>query len=388
MRLQVLPTILLLLLNAGCQGQPGKPLPAADRPELYLPLLSGKSVAVVANQTSMAGSVQLVDFLLSRNIRVIKIFTPEHGFRGTADAGERISNGKDPVSGLPLISLYGSHFKPAPGDLSDLDILIYDIQDVGVRFYTYISTLHYVMEACAENNISLIVLDRPDPNGYYCDGNIPDTAFRSFVCMHPVPVVYGMTTGEYAKMINGEKWLKKGLQCKLTVIKCNNYTHKSHYELPVRPSPNLQDQVSVYLYPSLCLFEGTNISVGRGTPFPFSVFGSPLLPDRGFSFTPGPTAGSKNPPFSGQECYGTDLRDAVRKKLVPADHIILQLLLDAYKSYPAKDKFFTSYFDVLAGGPHLREQIEAGMSEKQIRNSWKDGLKRFSEIRKKYLIYD
>ena len=379
--------LILSLLTSACYGIKKAPVPGAGRPDLYLPVITGKTIAVVANQTSMTGDIHLVDFLLSKGIDVKKIFTPEHGFRGVADAGESISDGKDPISGLQVISLYGTHQKPSPEELAGIDIVIFDIQDVGVRFYTYISTLHYVMEACAENKVRCIVFDRPNPNGFYCDGNIPDTAFSSFVCMHSVPIVYGMTIGEYAMMINGEKWLKGGVKCDLEVIKCKNYTYKTFYELPVKPSPNLPNQTSVYLYPSICFFEGTSISLGRGTGFPFQVFGSPELPDRGFSFTPESVPGAKNPPLPGIKCYGTDLRDAIKNKIVPRPEINLDWLISAFNDFPNKNKFFTPYFDVLAGGPILRKQIQAGMNSAQIRATWKEGLGKFSKIRQKYLLY-
>jgi uncharacterized protein YbbC (DUF1343 family) len=379
--------LILSLFTLACLGIKKTPVPGAGRPYLYIPLITGKPVAVVANQTSMAGDMQLVDFLISKGINIKKIFSPEHGFRGGADAGESISDSTDLITGLPLISLYGSHYKPSPAELAGIEIIIFDIQDVGVRFYTYISTLHYIMEACAENNVKCIVLDRPNPNGFYCDGNILDTAYHSFVGMHPVPVVYGMTIGEYALMINGENWLKGGVKCDLEVIKCKYYTYKTLYELPVRPSPNLPNPASVYLYPSICFFEGTNISLGRGTPFPFQVYGSPLLPDNGFSFIPVSVPGAKNPPLEGTKCFGKDLRNALRDKIVPVQKINLGWLIDAYKNYPLKDKFFIPYFDVLAGGPKLREQIQKGMSADQIRESWKEGLATFSKIRAKYLLY-
>jgi uncharacterized protein YbbC (DUF1343 family) len=379
--------LILSLLTSACYGIKKAPVPGAGRPDLYLPVITGKHVAVVANQTSMTGNVHVVDFLLSKGIDVKKIFAPEHGFRGVADAGESISDGKDPVTGLQVISIYGTHHKPTPEELAGIDIVIFDIQDVGVRFYTYISTLHYVMEACAENKIKCIVFDRPNPNGFYCDGNILDTAFSSFVGMHPVPIVYGMTIGEYALMINGENWLKGGVKCDLEVIKCKNYTYKTFYELPVKPSPNLPNQTSVYLYPSICFFEGTNISLGRGTGFPFQVFGSPELPDKGFSFTPESVPGAKNPPLLGIKCYGTDLRDAIKKKMVPRPEINLNWLINAYNDYPDKNKFFTPYFDVLAGGPALREQIQKGMTADQIRTTWKEGLEKFGRIRQRYLLY-
>jgi uncharacterized protein YbbC (DUF1343 family) len=364
-----------------------EPIPGANQFELYKSVIAGKTIAVVANQTSMVGSTHLVDKLLSEGIKIKVIFAPEHGFRDMADAGESIENGKDTRTGISVISLYGGHLKPSSDDLKGIDVVIFDIQDVGTRFYTYISTLHYILESCAENHIKCLVLDRPNPNGFYFDGNILDTAYSSFVGMDPVPVVHGMTVGEYAGMLNGEGWLKKGVKCDLVVIKCKNYTHKTLYELPVKSSPNLPNQTSVYLYPSICFFEGTNISLGRGTSFPFQVFGSPYLPDRGFSFIPGSVPGAKNPPLLGVKCFGTDLRDAIKKQLVPKPELNLAWLISAYNDFPQKDKFFTSYFDVLAGGPGLREQIQKGMSAGQIRETWKEGLGKFSKIREKYLLY-
>ena len=373
--------------SAYCLGSGKDPIPGAYQIELYKQLIEGKSVAVVANQTSMIGKTHLVDNLLSIGIDIRVIFAPEHGFRNMADAGERIENSKDTETGISLISLYGTHLKPTTEDLAGIDIIIFDIQDVGARFYTYISTLHYILESCAENHIKCLVLDRPNPNGFYFDGNVLDTAYSSFVGMDPVPIVHGMTVGEYAQMINGEGWLKGGVKCDLTVIKCKNYTHKTLYELPVKPSPNLPNQTSVYLYPSICFFEGTMISCGRGTSFPFQTFGNPDLPDRGFSFIPESVPGAKKPLLLGIKCYGTDLRDAIKKKLVPKPQLNLNWVIGAYNDYPNKDKFFKPYFDVLAGGPVLREQIQKGMTAKEIRATWKDGLKKFSKIRKKYLLY-
>ncbi len=378
---------LFLAISIACFGAKKEPIPGAARIELYKPLIEGKSVAIVANQTSMVGTTHLVDNLLGIGMNIQVIFAPEHGFRELADAGQIIEDGKDPGTGIPLISLYGGHLKPTPDDLKGIDVVLFDIQDVGVRFYTYISTLHYVLEACAENKVKCIVLDRPNPNGFYFDGNIADTAHRSFVAMDPVPVVHGMTVGEYAQMLNGEGWLKNGAKCDLSVIRCRNYTHKALYELPVKPSPNLPNQNSVYLYPSICFFEGTNISLGRGTSFPFQVFGSPLLPDRGFSFTPESVPGAKNPPLLGVRCYGTDLRNALKDKLVPSPKINLEWIINAYNEYPEKDKFFTSYFDVLAAGTILRQQIRNGMSAEEIRLTWQGGLKKFGKIRAKYLLY-
>lgn len=386
----ILQLLIILIIPAACQDSLSNitPVPGAVRLEMYIDKIKNKSVAIVANQTSMIGDSHLVDVLLKEGVNVKAIFAPEHGFRDLADAGEIIEDGKDPLTGLPIISLYGDHHKPTPGDLQGVDIVIFDIQDVGARFYTYISTLHYLLEACAENNIQCLVLDRPNPNGFYVDGNVLDTAYRSFVGLDPVPVVHGMTPGEYAMMLNGEGWLANGIRCEVDVIKCAGYTHESSYTLPVKPSPNLPNQNSIYLYPSLCFFEGTNISVGRGTSFPFQVFGSPQMPDEGFSFIPESTGGAKNPPFLGMICYGKDLRNALTDGIVPEPELNLQWLIDAYNDHPDKDNFFIPYFDVLAGGPVLRQQITEGKSGAEIRDSWKKDLDNFKKIRDKYLLYE
>lgn len=365
----------------------GTILPGAYITGKYLPLLKAKKVGIVANNTSVINKTHLVDSLISLRINVTKIFGPEHGFRGDQPDGKEINNTKDPRTGKEVISLYGNHKKPSKADLSGIDIMIFDIQDVGARFYTYISTLTYVMEACAENNIPLIVLDRPNPNGYYVDGPVLKPEYTSFVGMHPVPVVYGMTIGEYATMVNGEKWLKDGKQCKLTIIKCENYTHNSRYQLPVQPSPNLQDMKAIYLYPSLCLFEGTVVSIGRGTDSPFKVFGHPNLSTEKFSFTPKPIKGvSEDPPLKGQICYGQNLEKSA--ELIKADgHIELKWLIETYKSLNNQTEFFNNYFDKLAGSNKLREQIITGKDETEIRKSWQPDLVVFKEIRKKYLLY-
>lgn len=384
---QLLTIIIMINICTACYGGKDTPVPGANQIDQYNTLIMGKAVAIVANQTSMIGNTHLVDTLFGLGIDIRCIFAPEHGFRDLADAGENIPDGKDPATGIPLISLYGSHNKPTPEDLDSIDVVIFDIQDVGVRFYTYISTLHYLLEACAENNVKCIILDRPNPNGFYFDGNIADMSYRSFVGIDPVPIVHGMTPGEYAQMLNGEGWLNNGVKCDLTVIKCKNYSHHTFYEVPVRPSPNLPNQTSIYLYPSTCFFEGTTISLGRGTPFPFQVYGSPLLPDKGFSFTPQSVPGAKNPPLLGVKCYGTDLRNAIEDKLVPSPKVNLEWVIDAYNNYPEKDKFFTPYFDVLASGPLIREQIQKGMKAGEIRATWREGLTEFGRIREKYLLY-
>jgi uncharacterized protein YbbC (DUF1343 family) len=354
----------------------------------YLPLIKGKTVAVVANQTSLVGDVHLVDTLLSLDVDIRLIFAPEHGFRDLADAGVVITSGTDPVTGITVTSLYGRKKKPLPEDLEGIDAVIYDIQDVGTRFYTYLTTMCYIMEACAENGKSFIILDHPNPNGYYVDGPVLDTAYRSFVGIHPVPVVHGMTLGEYAGMVNGEGWLPGGISCDLKVIRCTNYTHSTLYELPVIPSPNLPNMNSVYLYPSLCFAEGTVLSCGRGTEFPFQVLGAPEMPDTGFSFTPQPSFGSSDPKYNGMLCYGIDLRNALEDSIVPRPAMNLEWIIDAYNAYPDKEKFFTGYFDTLAGSSTLREQIISGMDADEIRQTWIEELDKFKQVRKKYLLYD
>lgn len=355
----------------------------------YMPLLKGKTLAIVANQTSTVGDKHLVDTLLSLGADIKMIFAPEHGFRDLADAGAVITSGADPVTGIQVISLYSSKKKPSAEDLSAIDAVIYDIQDVGTRFYTYLTTMCYVMEACAENGKPFIVMDRPNPNGYYVDGPILDTSnYRSFVGLHPIPVVHGMTLGEYAGMVNGEGWLANGVKCDLTVIKCTGYTHETLYELPVIPSPNLPNMNSIYLYPSVCFSEGTVLSCGRGTDFAFQVLGAPKLPDTGFSFTPKPTFGSSNPKYNGEVCYGTDLRNALKDGLVPKPEMNLDWIIDAYKAYPEKEKFFTGYFDTLAGSSTLREQIISGMTAEEIKATWSEGLDQFKLTRQKYLLYN
>ena len=351
--------------------------------EKYLPLLKGKSVGIVTNQTSIVDQkTHLVDFLLSKNVKIKTIFAPEHGFRGTADAGEHLNDEIDAKTGLQIVSLYGKNSKPKPEQLQGIDIVVFDIQDVGSRFYTFISTLHIVMEACAENNIPIIVLDRPNPVGSIVDGPILEKEFASFVGMDAIPILHGMTFGEYAKMLNGEKWLENGVQCKLTVIECKNYKREMPYHLPVKPSPNLPNDQSINLYASLCLFEGTNVSMGRGTETQFQIYGSPYLPKSDFVFTPKPNFGAKEPTYNGVLCYGEDLTQYPK-----LDKIELKWLIKAYNTTSDKSRFFNKFFTRLAGTKKLQEQIEAGVSEEEIRNSWKEGLENFKKMRAKYLIY-
>ncbi len=364
-------------------------LPGAYQTGDYLPQLRGKRVAVVANHTSFVGNIHLVDTLVSRNVNVVKIFGPEHGFRGSAADGATVANETDPKTGIPVISLYGNHKKPTPSDLKNVDVVLFDIQDVGVRFYTYISTLAYVMEACAENRVDLMVLDRPNPNGFYVDGPVLKKQYASFVGIHEVPIVYGMTIGEYAFMVNGEGWLAGGVKCNLQVISCKNYTHPTLYSLPINPSPNLRSMEAVYLYPSLCLFEGTVVSVGRGTDKPFRQIGYTRKVDSAqIEFTPRSLKGiSDNPPLKDQRCYGFDVT-AKAGEIVSRKQLQLHWLLYMYRQLKMGESFFIPYFEKLSGTDQLRQQIIQGCTEAQIRESWQEDLTRFKKIRKKYLIYE
>ena len=371
------------MTSLSCQSQV---LPGAENTKQYIKLLNGKNIGVVAHQASLISTsdknIHLVDALLNEKINVKKVFAPEHGFRGTADAGEKIENQIDTKTKLPIISLYGKNRKPTNKQLEGIDIMVFDLQDVGVRFYTYLSTLHYVMEACAENNIPLIVLDRPNPNAHYIDGPVLEKEHTSFVGMHPVPIVYGMTIGEYAQMINGEKWLTNEINCDLTVIPIQNYTHSTPYKLPIRPSPNLPNEKSISLYPSLCLLESTVISVGRGTSIQFQIYGHPDFPKTDFSFTPESNFGSKNPIHKGQICYGENLT-----QVKSPNKLELKWLLNAYVHFPQKDSFFLKGFERIVGVSSLRKQIEEGENETAIRSSWMTNLEFFKKIRKNYLIY-
>ncbi|MCK7590063.1 DUF1343 domain-containing protein [Subsaxibacter sp. CAU 1640] len=363
----------------------------------YLPLLKGKKIGIVANQTSvifkkLGGKnqeprpyVHLVDSLISLKIDVKKVYAPEHGFRGTADAGELIKDGVDKKTGVPIISLYGDNKKPKPEQLKGIDLMIFDIQDVGARFYTYISTLHYVMEACAEANIPVLILDRPNPNGHYVDGPVLEKEHKSFIGMHSIPVVHGMTIGEYAKMINGEKWLKNGIQCDVSIIPVKNYTHQTSYNLPIKPSPNLPNDKAINLYPSLCFFEGTNVSVGRGTNKQFQIFGSPFLHKElyDYTFVPQPNEGAKSPLHQESICFGKDLSNTDS-----LNRLDLDWLIEAYNHSIDKKIFFNDFFTKLAGTKKLRQQIEDGMDEKSIKATWQKDLDAFKSVRKKYLIYN
>lgn len=362
--------------------------PGAYQTDIYLAETVNKNVALVVNQTSIISQTHLLDTLLKLNVNVTKLFSPEHGIRGRVADGELVDNSIDEQTKIPIVSLYGKNRKPSKNDLQDIDLVIFDLQDVGTRFYTYISTLSYVMEACAENNIKVIVLDRPNPNGYFIDGPVLDSNFSSFVGLHQVPAVYGLTIGEYALMVNGEGWLRNKLKCDLTVIPCLNYTHDSIYKLPIKPSPNLPTEEAVLLYPSLCFFEGTVVSVGRGTDKPFEVIGHPNYSDASFKFTPKQIEGvTVNPPHKNTECNGILLSEYV-DEIKASKKINLSLLINMYNDLNIGEKFFNNYFDKLAGTDVLRKQIIDGKTEDEIRKSWRDDIEKYKVVRKKYLIYD
>lgn len=414
MKLFVLLSSLFAIIFGCYAQQSGQILAGAERMQVYLPLIKGKKVGIFANQTSIVGATHLVDTLRKSGVDVKVIFGPEHGFRGTADAGEKVANYIDQKTGIPVISLYGSKKAPSPEDMAGIDILVFDIQDVGVRFYTYISSLQDFMEAAFENSKPLLLLDRPNPNGFYVDGPVLDMKYKSHIGMQPIPIVYGMTIAEYAMMIAGERWLSEKANLKydyyqraenspdtpfhFQVIKCENYTHKSRYELPVRPSPNLPEIQSVYLYPSTCLFEGTVLSEGRGTPKPFQVFGHPSLPTTLYSFTPNPNEGAKSSKHYGKKCYGWNLHAGPAEVLEKVDNKVqLKWMIEAYRLFPKKDSFFIlpksgkmeeSFFNKLAGNNQLWQQISAGKPEAEIRASWEAQLSKFKKIRKKYLLYE
>jgi uncharacterized protein YbbC (DUF1343 family) len=429
-------SLLVLLVSSACfaqntamspdaEAKPARPVApvtetvkiqtGADRIHVYLPLIRGKKVGIFANQTSMVGDRHLVDTLRALGVDIKVIFGPEHGFRGTADAGEKIANYKDEKTGIPVVSLYGTKRRPSAEDLKDVNMLIFDIQDVGVRFYTFISSLEEFMESAFEFKIPLLLLDRPNPNGHYVDGPVLDLKYRSFVGRQPVPIVYGMTIGEYAMMLTGENWLSEKANAfanyfkkvekhhpdtpfHFLTIKCKQYDHKTKYELPVKPSPNLPNMQSIYLYPSTCFFEGTVLSEGRGTNKQFQVFGHPSLPKHLFSFTPNPNEGAKKSKLFGQVCYGWDLSGPVDKVLeLVDDKVQLKWLMEAYKLFPQKDSFFIlpksgkmeeSFFNKLAGNNELWQQIKAGKTEEDIRKSWESKLSEFKKTRKKYLLYE
>lgn len=366
-------------------------LPGAVNTEVYYQLIKDKKTAFVVNQTSTIGKVHLVDSMLKRGISIIKVFAPEHGFRGDADAGATIKDGIDTKTKLPIVSLYGKKEKPAAEDLKNIDIIVFDIQDVGCRFYTFLSTLHYVMEACAENHIPLVLLDRPNPNGFYVDGPVLDTALKSFVGIAPIPIVHGLTFGEYAMMAIGEKWINAAASLQIEIIKNKNYTHSSHYKLPIKPSPNLPNERTIFLYPSLCLFEGTNVSVGRGTSLPFQIIGSPFVKkDSLYAFVPAAQPGASNPFLKGQKCYGYNLVKYKKELQTEMIGINLNYLKKMYQLFTDKNNFFlkNNFFEKLAGTKNLRQQIIDNVSATEIKKSWQPALNEYKAMRKKYLLYD
>ena len=380
-----IPTFLSFFFIAGCGGHAHeKELSlGAVRIDIYLSKIQDKKVGLLINHTSMVGQIHLVDFLLEKNISIEKIFAPEHGFRGKADAGEKVEDNIDQKTGIPVVSLYGKNKKPSSKSLAGLDVVIFDIQDVGTRFYTYISSMHYMMEACAENDVKMLVFDRPNPNGHYVDGPILNPEFKSFVGMHPIPVVHGLTVGELATMINGEGWLEGNMKCDVEVIPMDNYTHSDVYALPVNPSPNLPNDQSVNLYPSLCFFEGTQMSIGRGTYFPFQIIGYPDESFGEFTFLPESIDGmAKHPRLEGLKCFGVDLRKAER-----LDRLDLSYIIDFYRLWKEEESFFINYFNTLAGTDELMHQIENGMTEDEIISTWQKDLDQYKLLRKKYLLY-
>lgn len=386
-------TLMLLLCAAFLGAQvPLKDSPnlklGADRPGAYLPSLYGKRVGLLVNQTStMANGQHLVDFLLENDIKVQRIFSPEHGFRGKASAGENVEDGRDPKSGLEVISLYGNNRRPSKEQIQDLDIVVFDIQDVGARFYTYISTMTYMMEALAGAGKKMLILDRPNPHGYYIDGPVLEPKHSSFVGLHQVPVIHGMTVGEYAQMLNGERWLKGGLICDLEVIPCLSYDHNTRYAIPIKPSPNLPNDTAIVLYPSLCFFEGTKVSVGRGTPYPFQLIGAPWFKEGNLNFTPKENEGAKNPPYENQHCKGFLLQEFSNSYINGLGELYLFWLVESYKMSPQPGQFFNSFFTLLAGTKQLQAQIESGMELEEIRASWQEDLEQFQLKRRRYLLY-
>ncbi|WP_423129612.1 exo-beta-N-acetylmuramidase NamZ family protein [Gaoshiqia sp. Z1-71] len=390
----ILGLFLILILLPNCVSEKitdtsGEVISGAARTDIYLPLLNDKRVGLVVNQTSVVDSVHLVDFLLSKKVNITAIYAPEHGYKGTVERGEYIESSIDSVTGIPVFSIYGRTRKPAPEMLRGIDVMLFDIQDIGVRFFTVVSTMSNVMEACAENGIQVIILDRPNPLGYYVDGPVMKPEFTNFIGLHQVPVVHGLTLGEFAMMINGESWLKDSVKCDLEVIPVKNYTHATRYQLPVVPSPNLPDMKSVYLYPMVCFFEGAEVNEGRGTFKPFQQFGAPWFTPRDHAYVPvSIPVLAFHPKFENDTCYGYDLSDSSLEELQDIRQIQLKYLIEFYQKCPDKEAYFTSFFENLAGSDTLRKQIIAGHTEEQIRESWNDDLQNYKEMRKKYLLYD
>ncbi len=366
----------------------GNVITGAEQVSEYLPLLKGKRVAVLTNQTGIIGNTHLVDSLVSLKVNIVAILSPEHGFRGDADAGEHVASSVDKKTGIPIESLYdGNTGKPSADLMKRIDVLLFDLQDVGLRYYTYLTTMAKMMEACAENNVKMIVLDRPNPLGFYVDGPILDMRYRSAVGWLPIPTVHGMTLGELANMINGEKWLENGIQCDVTVIKCKNYTHATLYELPVPPSPNLPNMRAIYLYPSICYFEATPVSLGRGTDKPFQIYGHPNMKGYDFKFTPRSVPGAKNPPQLNRECYGVDLSESPSIEEINKAGINLEYVIDAYNNLNLDDHFFRSFFELLSGRDYIRRMIKQGKSAAEIKATWADDVEKFKIQRRPYLLY-
>lgn len=380
--------LILLIFTLTCNAQKAKVIVGAESTDEYFPLLTGKRIAVMSNHTGMVGNLHLVDILVEEKLDVTAIFSPEHGFRGNADAGEHVKSTVDAKTGIPIRSLYdGDAGKPSKASMEMFDIMIIDIQDVGLRFYTYYITMAKLMDACAEWNKKMIVLDRPNPNGHYVDGPILDMKYKSGVGWLPIPIVHGMTMGELALMINGEGWLPRKRICDLAVVPCKNYTHQTLYEVPIAPSPNLPNMKSIYLYPSTCLFEGTPVSLGRGTGFPFQVYGHPAMKGYSFSFTPRSIPGAKNPPLLNEECFGVDLRN-VPDSIIFQRGFDLSYIIDAYNHLNIGNKFFTSFFEKLVGVDYIHKEIIAGKSADQIKEMWQNDVANFKEQRKPYLLYE
>lgn len=397
--MKLIPILIILIgLLGSCQAAEVEKIPlivkyqdlvvGAAQVDIYNQFLKDKKIGIVANHTSLIDKTHVVDFMIKKGFNLKKVFSPEHGFRGNKSDGTFIENQRDVKTGLPIISLYGNHKKPTKDDLIGIDIVIFDIQDVGVRFYTYLSTMTYVMEACAENNIPVIIFDRPNPNGFYVDGPVLQAEHKSFIGMHPIPIVHGMTSGEFALMINGESWLANSVKCDLEIIKVDNYNHKQTMALPVKPSPNLPTFSSILLYPSLALFEGTVVSIGRGTKFPFQVVGHPDYSNKTFSFKPVSIFGASiNPPLKDQKCFGIDLRQKITKESIISNKIELKWIKEFFDDIGNETEFFKAYFLLLVGQTKLKQQLIDGLSEKEIRKSWKKDLEAYKKIRTKYLLY-
>lgn len=380
--------VCLLLFSSQIQAQENRVIPGDEQTDAYLPLLKNQRVAIFSNHTGMIGEQHLLDVLLEKEVKVTAIFSPEHGFRGKADAGEQVSSSKDAKTGVPILSLYnGKSKKPSDASMQQFDVLLVDIQDVGLRFYTYYISMCRLMDACAEHGRRMIILDRPNPNGHYVDGPVLDMKYKSGVGWLPIPVVHGMTLGELARMVNGEGWLPGKRVCALTVIPCLNYNHQTLYRLPVAPSPNLPNMKSIYLYPSICLFEGTPVSLGRGTALPFQVYGHPQMKGYDYSFTPRSVSGAKNPPLLNQRCYGVNLstqsETEIREKGLDLSYVI-----DAYRNLKMGDRFFKPFFNLLIGNDTVRQMIQAGKSAEEIKASWQTEVEQFKKQRKPYLLYE